>query len=113
MSEFENSNAIRFQKIDIKREKSKKSPAPEGSNDIEYTDFSNPKAESLGRSQVTTPDNIEGDVKFMMKNPDKVAQANIFFDSAYELLKRENEERAYEKAAQMTQAFKDEFLVLR
>ena len=48
-----------------------------------------------------------------MKNPEKVAQANIFFDSAYELLKRENEERAYEKAAQMTQAFKDEFLVLR
>ena len=46
--------------------------------------------------------------------PEKVEQANLFFDRAYELLmKDKNEERAYEKAAQITQAFKDEFLMLK
>ncbi|MBR1681527.1 hypothetical protein IJ707_07045 [bacterium] len=112
MSEFDNINALRFQKIDIKRDKAKKQPAPEGS-DIEYTDFANPKAESLGRSQVSKPDNVENDVKFMMKNPEFCAQANMFFDNAYEILKQKNEEHAYEKSAQMLSAFKDEFLMLK
>ena len=39
-------------------------------------------------------------------------QANMFFDNAYEMLKSKNEERAYEKSAQMMQAFRDEFMKL-
>ncbi|MBR1943511.1 hypothetical protein IJ843_07235 [bacterium] len=113
MSEFDNINALRFQKIDIKRDKAKKQAAPEGMEDVEYTDFSNPKAESLGRSQVSKPDNVENDVKFMMKNPEFCAKANMFFDNAYEIFKQNNEEHAYEKSAQMLSAFKDEFLMLK
>ena len=113
MSEFDNINALRFQKIDIKRDKAKKQAAPEGMEDVEYTDFSNPKAESLGRSQVSKPDNVENDVKFMMKNPEFCAKANMFFDNAYEIFKQNNEEHAYEKSAQMLSACKDEFLMLK
>lgn len=113
MTDIDKLNAIRFQKIDIKKDKIKKQPGTED-NGVEFVDFSNPQAESLGRSQVTLPDNIDGDIKFMMKMPEKVEQANLFFDRAYELLmKDKNEERAYEKAAQITQAFKDEFLMLK
>ena len=36
-------------------------------NGVEFVDFANPQAESLGRSQVNLPDNIDGDIKFMMK----------------------------------------------
>ena len=113
MNEFDNINALRFQKIDIKRDKAKKQAAPEGMEDVEYTDFSNPKAESLGRSQVAKPDNIENDVKFMIKNPEFCAQANTFFDNAYEILKKQNEEHAYEKSAQMMNVFKEEFATLK
>lgn len=113
MNEFDNINAIRFQKFDIKRNKPKKQAAPEGIEDVEYTDFANPKAESLGRSQVSRPDNIENDVKFMIKNPEFCMQANTFFDNAYEMLKQKNEEHAYEKSAQMLSAFKNEFLMLK
>lgn len=114
MNEFDNINALRFQKIDIKRDKAKKSVAPEGcEEDIEYTNFQNAKAESLGRSQVSKPDTIENDVKFMMKNPKFCMQANMFFDNAYELLKQKNEEHAYEKSAQMLTSFKNEFLLMK
>ena len=114
MNEFDNINALRFQKIDIKRDKAKKSDATEGcEDDIEYTNFKNAKSESLGRSQVSKPDNIESDVIFMMKNPKFCMQANMFFDNAYELLKQKNEEHAYEKSAQMLSAYKNEFLMLK
>ena len=113
MTDIDKLNAVRFQKIDIKRDKIKKQPGAD-ENGVEFVDFANPQAESLGRSQVNLPDNIDGDIKFMMKMPEKVEQANLFFDRAYELLMTDkNEERAYEKAAQITQAFKDEFLMLK
>ena len=48
MNEFDNINALRFQKIDIKRDKAKKSAAPEGcEDDIEYTNFKNAKGIKL------------------------------------------------------------------
>lgn len=109
MREIDNMNAIRFQKVEIKKDKPKKSAAPEGCED--NIEFQNVKAASLGRSQVSKPDNVENDIKFMMKNPELVMQANMFFDNAYDLLKSKNEERAYEKSAQMMQAFRDEFIM--
>lgn len=109
MREIDNMNAIRFQKVEIKKDKPKKSAAPEGSED--NIEFQNAKAASLGRSQVSKPDNVESDIKFMMKNPELVMQANMFFDNAYDLLKSKNEERAYEKSAQLMQAFRDEFMM--
>ncbi|MGN1125060.1 MAG: hypothetical protein ACI4SM_02625 [Candidatus Gastranaerophilaceae bacterium] len=104
-------NVIRFQKINAPKDKPKKTAAPEGCE--ENIEFQNAKAESLGRSQVSKPDTLENDVKFMMKNPELVMQANMFFDNAYDLLKSKNEERAYEKAAQMMQAYRDEFMMLK
>ena len=84
-----------------------------GHKNLYFRDYKNAKAESLGRSQVSKPDNIESDVKFMMKNPKFCMQANMFFDNAYELLKQKNEEHAYEKSAQMLSAYKNEFLMLK
>lgn len=78
---------------------------------FEYTNFDNPKAEALGRSQVSAKvDNIENDLAFFMKNPNGVKQTNSFFDNAYETLKEKNVETPYEKAAVYSDAFKNEFL---
>ena len=62
MREVDNMNAIRFQKVEIKKDKPKKSAAPEGSED--NIEFQNAKAASLGRSQVSKPDNIESDIGY-------------------------------------------------
>ncbi|MBQ3310874.1 hypothetical protein IJG72_02220 [bacterium] len=105
-------NAIRFQKINIKKDVAKKSAAPEGCEDnIEFNnDFKSEQAAALGRSQVSKPDSLENDVKFFLKHEKFCKQSNIFFDNAYEMLKRKNEEHAYERSAQMMEAFKNEFL---
>jgi len=67
----------------------------------EITDFSNPKAEALGRSMVTSKiDGIEADIDFMLKNPHAVEMANEFFDAAYNTF--EGQPDAYAKAAMLT-----------
>ena len=110
-----NTNIIRFQKINTPKDKAKKSSAPEGCEDnVEFNqDFKSEQAAALGRSQVSKPDSLEQDIKFMMKNPEFVAQANMLFDNAYEMLKNKNEERAYEKASQVMEAYKSEFFALK
>lgn len=110
-----NANALRFQKINIKKDTPKKSAAPEGCEDnVEFnSDFKSQQAAALGRSQVSKPDNIENDVKFFMKNEKFCTQANFFFDNAYEFLKKQNEEHAYERSAQMMDAYRNEFMMLK
>ncbi len=113
MTNFDNNiNALRFQKVNIKKDSPKKSAAPEGCEDnIEFnSDFKAQQAAALGRSQVSKPDNIENDIKFFMKNEKFCTQANMFFDNAFEFMKKQNEEHAYERSAQMMDAFRNEFM---
>lgn len=78
---------------------------------FEIKDLKNTAAEALGRSQVTSKvDNLENNILFMLKHPDQVKQANKFFDMTYDTLKKGNVEDAYEKSAQYTGAFQEEFL---
>ncbi len=62
----------------------------------------------LGRSQVNNT-GIEADMKTMLDDPNTVKKAVDFFDVAYNQLKANGSENPYEKAAALTNAFRDEF----
>ena len=69
----------------------------------------------IGRSQVqmsgaSRTDNLEADMKTMIDNPNSVKKAVDFFDIAYNQLKETGSDNAYEKAAELTNAFKEDFL---
>ena len=67
----------------------------------------------LGRSQVQFSGkaaNVEADMNVMMANPEAVNKANAFFDNAYAQLKKNGHPNAYEEAANLTAAYKKEFL---
>lgn len=68
-------------------------------------DFSNPKAEILGRSQVNSADNLKNDVNFAIKNPEAIKDADKFFEYAYAKLLKDDVPNAYEKAAAMSTLF--------
>lgn len=105
-----NLNIGKIKRVDLKAEKAEKSE-PQFCGDIcesEETgvkDFSNPKAETLGRSQVNKSDNLESDVAFGMAHPQAIESADKFFDIAFKSLQAEGDTNAYEKAAAMTDIF--------
>ena len=69
-------------------------------------DFSNPRAEALGRSQVmVNVDNMKNDVAFLKANPDAVEKAEAFFNMTYAHLLQKDVPNAYEKAAAMATVF--------
>jgi len=72
-------------------------------------DFSNPKAETLGRSQVSKTDNLQADVAFGMTHPEAIAKADNFFDQAYAQLQAKKDPNAYENACKITSAYVSEF----
>lgn len=67
------------------------------SEETEIKDFSNP-TEILGRSQVSSTDNLKSDVAFGVANPDSIANSEKLFDMAYTQLLKDNDPHAYEKA---------------
>lgn len=71
-------------------------------------DFSNPKAEALGRSQITKTDSVKTDVKFLKENFDTVQSAEKFFEIAYKQLVDANEKDPYEKACTMAAIYAQE-----
>lgn len=71
-------------------------------------DFSNPKAEALGRSQVAKTDSVKTDVKFLKENFDTVQSAEKFFDIAYQQLKDAGVKEPYEKACTMASMYAQE-----
>lgn len=99
-------NNINGIKPEIKIEKKNLEKTSELNAEVEnknITDFSNPKAEALGRSQVNVAnkDNLKTDIAFLSKNPDAVKSADRFFDVAYAQLLQKDVPNAYEKAAAM------------
>lgn len=74
-------------------------------------DFSNPTAEALGRSQVNPAgvSAIAKDVAFGMANPEKIAEADKFYDMAYKVLSEQGDKDAGPKAAAMMDLYVNEF----
>lgn len=111
MREVKNNVEIgKVQKLGKKNSKSEKTePNFEGELEGEKNvkDFSNPKAETLGRSAIKT-DNIKEDVSFGMANPKLIAEADRFFEIAYKQLLEKNDPCAYEKASSMSAIFAKE-----
>jgi len=114
-----NGNSINFPKVETKADKQiqpepaqiEESVTPQQvTNDLSLS----PEA-VIGRSQVqisgaNKTDNLEADMKSMLDNPKSVQKAVDFFDIAYNHLKENGSEDAYEKAAVLTNAFKEDFL---
>lgn len=113
-----NQNNLNFPKVEIKKE------MPQSADVSKTEDVAAlPTTENLslapeaviGRSQVhmsgiNKTDNVESDMKAMLDNPQAIKKAVDFFDIAYEHLQQTGTENAYEKAAVLTNAFKEDFL---
>lgn len=98
----------KIQNIDFKAkpEANDQKISAEANNDENIIkDFSNPTAETLGRSQVNKSDNLENDIAFGISNPKAITNADKFFDIAFQNLQAEGDPEAYEKAAAMTDIF--------
>lgn len=63
-----------------------------------------------GKINTNPTDNLETDMKTFLDNPKAVQKAVDFFDIAYKQLEEKGVEDAYQKAAVLTNAFKDDFL---
>ena len=108
MREINNTNLGKIQP-DIKVEKQQNiEVAKEEIKEDAIQDFSNPKAESLGRSQVMSSDSLKKDVEFLIANPKAVKDAEAFFNMAYADLLKKDVPNAYEKAAAMATLFAQE-----
>lgn len=104
MREIKNNVEIgKVQKLDskaIKPEKQEPQAIIEA-EEKQVSDFSNPKAETLGRSQVAKLDNISSDVAFAAVNPEVVEASDKLFKVAYSQLKASGatDENAYYQAS--------------
>ena len=64
------------------------------------TDFSDPKAEALGRSMlIKDADNINRDLKVLVENPQIAENSDKMFETAFKALQDNGAENPYEEAA--------------
>ena len=100
----------KIQNIDLKANKVGKSESQScdetsGSEETVVKDFSNPKAETFGRSQVSKSDNLESDIAFGIAHHQAITNADKFFDTAFKKLLDDGDPNAYGKASTMTDIF--------
>ena len=113
-----NKSNLNFPKVEIKKDipqSAEVKPAEESVQQIPVTeDLSLSPEAVIGRSQVqmagVNKAAIEADMKTLAQNPQAIQKATDFFDIAYNQLKKNGSENAYEKAAVLTSTFKEEFL---
>lgn len=115
MREINQNNIGNFPKVELKKDKPQSAEVPKVEDAVaEKTpvtdDLSLAPEAIIGRSQVNKADSIEADMKTMLDNPDAVKKAVAFFDVAYNQLEANGSKNPYEKAAALTNAFKDELL---
>lgn len=125
MREINNQNSMNFLKIEpTKKEAQQPKQQPQQAEDVQApakgtSDLSLSPEALGGYSQVMAAsgkintnhmDNLETDMKVFLDNPKAVQKAVDFFDIAYKQLEAKGEEDAYQKAAILTNAFKDDFL---
>ena len=82
----------------------KQNPAPETVETIEtapqITDFSNSKAEALGRSMLFKgADSVNSDLKALLENPQIAENSDKMFETAYKSALAAGVENPYEEAA--------------
>ena len=66
----------------------------------QITDFSDPKAEALGRSMlVKENDGLNNDLKALMENPQIAENSDKMFEAAYAAAQKAGLENPYEEAA--------------
>ena len=125
MREINNQNSMNFLKIEpTKKEAQQSKQEQQQAEDVQApakgtSDLSLSPEDLGGYSQVMAAsgkintnhmDNLETDMKVFLDNPKAVQKAVDFFDIAYKQLEAKGEEDAYQKAAILTNAFKDDFL---
>ena len=101
MSKINNNVEIgKIQKVDSKTEKTENIEPQQKKEESSIKDFSNPKAEALGRSQVKSNDNLKADVAFGMAHPETIKNADKLFNIAFSGLQSGNnpDPDAYAKA---------------
>jgi len=99
MSKINNNVEIgKIQKVDSKIEKTENVEPQQKIEESSIKDFSNPKAEALGRSQVNSNDNLQADVAFGMAHPETIKNADKLFNIAFSGLNSGNDPDAYAKA---------------
>ena len=82
----------------------KQNPAPETAETTEtapqITDFSNSKAEALGRSMLFKgADDINNDLKALLENPQIAENSDEVFETAYKVAQQAGMDHPYEAAA--------------
>jgi len=99
MSKINNNVEIgKVQKVDSKIEKTENIEPQSKREESSIKDFSNPKAEALGRSQVKSTDNLQADVAFGMAHPEAIKSADKLFNLSFSGLQADNDPDAYIKA---------------
>ena len=72
---------------------------------VQLTDFSDTKAEALGRSMLFRgADNLNNDLKALMENPQIAENSDKMFEAAYSAALNAGVENPYEEAASATTA---------
>ena len=79
----------------------KQNPVPEEEEQTpQITDFSNSKAEALGRSMLFKGnDNVNNDLKALVENPQIAENSDEIFETAYKAAQIAGVENPYEEAA--------------
>lgn len=73
---------------------------PESENLPQLKDFSDPKAEALGRSMlIKEPDSVNGDLKALLKNPQIADNSDELFETAYKAALDAGVKNPYEEAS--------------
>lgn len=108
-----NINPANFQKIDSKKDTAQVSENPEQNTEpakVAENNLSNSPEAIIGRSQVNKADSLENDMKILLNNPDVVEKTLNFCGLAEQMLRDKGVDAPYEKASELAQVFKDEFL---
>lgn len=107
-----NLHSTNFQKVDSKKDIAQVSEnQPENVEQAKVTEnLSNSPEAIIGRSQVNKSDSLENDMKVMLNNPEIVEKTLNFCGLAEQVLRNQGVDAPYEKASELANAFKDEFL---
>ena len=95
-------NKLNFQGIQKSQQDAPK-PETVEEDSPKLTDFSDPKAEALGRSMLFKgADNINHDLKILLENPEVAENSDKMFEAAYKVAQDAGVENPYEEAAEFS-----------
>ena len=94
-----NINQVNFQSTK-KQVNEEPQPVAEDEQKTQLSDFSDPKAEALGRSMMFRgTDDTNNDLKALVKNPQIAENSDEMFETAYKIAQENGIENPYEEAA--------------